>query len=373
MLPGIHGLRGIAALAIVLFHIKHLLALDVPSGFEFVGNQFAYGVHLFFVVSAFSLMHSTSKTLGRPTWAQAYFVKRFFRIAPLFYTVLLFMVVTRLLRGAGLPDLADLLLNISLTFGLAPWTGLVWAGWTVGVEVIFYVLFPVALLTVRTIFGALLLVFLTLLISLNAREVLDTHYGQLEDVYRYNYAYFSFLPNLVFFSLGVLAYRAVKHLERSGSSSAYSVSVPVILGFLLVASADSQGFFPRGTGLAPIAYGLVFLGLCIWQYLRPAALFANRVLGYLGERSYSLYLLHPILIVGLADPAKLLYAVLASSLGSYAYFVVAAMIIAALIAVSEISYRLVEVPGIRLGRKINARRAGSVDPSLGSAAIEREG
>ena len=48
---------------------------------------------LFFILSAYALMHSTEHTLHRPTWAKEYFVKRFFRIAPLFYCILAGMVL----------------------------------------------------------------------------------------------------------------------------------------------------------------------------------------------------------------------------------------------------------------------------------------
>lgn len=77
LLPGILGLRGIAALAVVLFHLVHLASLKLPEPFSFIAVDFGKGVHLFFVLSAFSLMHSTEHTMHRTQWVSEYFVKRF--------------------------------------------------------------------------------------------------------------------------------------------------------------------------------------------------------------------------------------------------------------------------------------------------------
>lgn len=47
LLPGIHGLRGIAAIAVVFFHLVHVGGLNPPTSFQFIGRDFGYGVHLF--------------------------------------------------------------------------------------------------------------------------------------------------------------------------------------------------------------------------------------------------------------------------------------------------------------------------------------
>ncbi len=78
LLPGIHGLRGIAALAVVLFHIVHIADVAVPRSFSFIAADFGKGVHLFFVLSAFSLMHSTEHTMHRPAWVRNISLSVFF-------------------------------------------------------------------------------------------------------------------------------------------------------------------------------------------------------------------------------------------------------------------------------------------------------
>lgn len=170
LLPGIHGLRGIAALAVVLYHLVHLAKITVPESFAFIANDFGKGVHLFFVLSAFSLMYSTEHTIRRQTWATEYFVKRFFRIAPLYYCIMAGMVLWPLIKSQTFAvSFQSLLLNLTFTFGFAPWSGIVWAGWTVGVEMLFYVVLPVLLLTVRTTLATFFLLVIAIFVTYAAR------------------------------------------------------------------------------------------------------------------------------------------------------------------------------------------------------------
>jgi peptidoglycan/LPS O-acetylase OafA/YrhL len=54
LLPGIHGLRGLAATAVVLYHLKHLAGITPPVFFEFIGRDFGYSVHLFYFEHVFT-------------------------------------------------------------------------------------------------------------------------------------------------------------------------------------------------------------------------------------------------------------------------------------------------------------------------------
>lgn len=54
-LPGIHGLRAVAALAVVIFHVHGIYQLDLPAYFSLIKTHFGLGVQLFFVLSAFSI------------------------------------------------------------------------------------------------------------------------------------------------------------------------------------------------------------------------------------------------------------------------------------------------------------------------------
>jgi peptidoglycan/LPS O-acetylase OafA/YrhL len=98
-----------------------------------------------------------------------------------------------------------------------------------------------------------------------------------------------------------------------------------------------------------IAYGCMFIGLA----LSPWWLVVNRTTRYLGKISYSLYLLHPTIVFLLTPAYRWLYAevpfVTVAFLGSVA------LTFAVTVPLSIITYELIEVPGIALGKLVVAR------------------
>src|SRR5690242_11692640 len=101
------GLRAIAALLVFLVHSA---APALRQGDEPLRIDLAkYGVTIFFVVSAFSLCLSLTRESerGEIRWG-AYFIRRFFRIAPLYYAVLLLGSIHYLQSGKGLSLLLHL-------------------------------------------------------------------------------------------------------------------------------------------------------------------------------------------------------------------------------------------------------------------------
>lgn len=357
LLPGILGLRGIAALAVVLFHLVHLAEISAPKPFTFISADFGKGVHLFFILSAFSLMHSTAHTMHRPRWVNEYFVKRFFRIAPLYYCLMAVMILgPAIVSGTWYVDFKALLLNLTFTFGFAPWTSMVWAGWSVGVEMMFYAIFPVLLMTVRTRVGTMKLLAISILITYAARSVLDIHYEHTVSQYRYNWAYMSFASNLCFFVMGMYAFQVVHTIDRKSRAIRWYIPAAsiMILGALLLTDIGKPLRLVWKADL--ILWGLAFAALGIWQSTYPSRWSANRVFEYLGERSYSVYLWHPVVLMLLKPQIQAAYAWFTPFAGAYAYFVCAGLVLLPLLLLAEITYRLVEVPGIRFGRRFAAQR-----------------
>jgi peptidoglycan/LPS O-acetylase OafA/YrhL len=90
-LPGIHGLRAIAAIGVVFFHVAYLPAftkpafITLPPIFDHIVPILGNCVPLFFVISAFSLTYAHDKSVGRDGWIGPYLIKRIFRIGPLFW------------------------------------------------------------------------------------------------------------------------------------------------------------------------------------------------------------------------------------------------------------------------------------------------
>jgi peptidoglycan/LPS O-acetylase OafA/YrhL len=102
--------------------------------------------------------------------------------------------------------------------------------------------------------------------------------------------------------------------------------------------------------------GLGFAALCLWQALRPSWLLRSPPALWLGERSYSIYLAHFALILALR-PA---YARIVEALGQGgpAYCACLAITLPPVCLAAALGYRLVERPGIALGRWLIRWRQG---------------
>lgn len=166
-LAGVDGLRGIAALSVLLFHVQRAFNpstrnLPILNEIPFL----THGVTLFFVLSGFLLYLPYARHLlgfaPRPS-TSIYLRNRALRIFPAYLTVLL--VTTLVLREAWLPKTAagggphigmlsapDTLVAALLLQNFTPRTirsGLEVA-WTLGVEMTFYLVLPLLVAAAHT-------------------------------------------------------------------------------------------------------------------------------------------------------------------------------------------------------------------------------
>lgn len=358
LLQGILGLRGMAALAVVMFHLCKLTDIHAPAGFYFIESNFGAGPLLFFVLSAYSLMHSTEHTMHRTGWAGEYLIKRIFRIAPLFYTVLAAMLAWiafhAVRTGTALPDIALIFLNVTFLFSFFPRMeySFVQAGWTVGVEMIFYLLFPLLLMTIRSGKQAMLFFLIAVTIGFATNAEMEAFNPGTASQFGGTWGGHALLAFLYFFAAGIYAYRLEQALTAGGKNlQAWVPWFAVIAIGLLLQFEKGRSLINLGI-LYPVVIALGFAALCVWQGARPNKWFANKVLEYLGERSFSIYLLHPLMINSQKDFLFGVYSRLEPAMGAYAYFICAMLVLVELLLVAEVTYRAIEVPGIVQGRRI---------------------
>ncbi|BDU75953.1 acyltransferase [Mesoterricola sediminis] len=133
------------AFAVALYHFGYWFPI-LRQG-EFAADTAkkigVYGVEGFFVVSGFCFFHLYGAGLLTGRGARVFFTKRFFRIAPLFYLAIALNAAFGF-TGGGVPYSGRMLLeNATLTFGLFhPNHALVLGGWSVGLEFVFYFALP---------------------------------------------------------------------------------------------------------------------------------------------------------------------------------------------------------------------------------------
>jgi peptidoglycan/LPS O-acetylase OafA/YrhL len=150
----IDALRGYAILGVIAVHTSQLFA-NLQWPLRLVADQGARGVQLFFVVSALTLTFSWNR---RADGALPFWVRRAFRIAPMFWLALAYYVVLVDLLDVhlrwGPREIAwrDILASAALLHGLHPATidSIVPGGWSIAEEAGFYAIFPLLMSIIRS-------------------------------------------------------------------------------------------------------------------------------------------------------------------------------------------------------------------------------
>jgi peptidoglycan/LPS O-acetylase OafA/YrhL len=210
--------------------------------------------------------------------------------------------------------------------------------------------------------ATLVLLLLSVTVTYAAQSTLQTHFESHVSQYGYNWAYFSFPANLCYFVFGILAFRLAARADKSSTTirwlvPAYSV---VTICSLIFAKPGSLLFQWKDEA---IVWCLGFGSLCLWQSTRPSQWCANRFFEYLGERSYSIYLLHPIVTDLLKSTLQGMYAQLVPQIGTYAYFVCFIVLLTPLLLLAELTYRFIEVPGIAFGSSMAKKVRSQTGPA----------
>jgi exopolysaccharide production protein ExoZ len=317
----IQVLRGLAALMVVIFPLPAalgMLDLNIPI--------LNCGVDLFFVISGFVMVLSTE---NRRRDHRAFLMQRFTRVVP-FYWVMTFLMVAALWLFAGravsLEQITNSLLFIpyldTATGYVQPVLGV---GWTLNLEILFYILFAATVgfgtLTQMATIGVVFA------IAVAARII----FKPAADTVLFFYT----TPILFEFLAGMALGHLVGRLARLPAFLGASAIVFAIVSILVMV----LGFnLPRTLAQGIPALILVAGCISLESYFR---LFAPRVLARLGDASYSLYLTHPIVLLATAP-------VVASA--NVSPWIAGIVIVTACIVASLASYSFIEKPLLAISR-----------------------
>jgi peptidoglycan/LPS O-acetylase OafA/YrhL len=335
-LLGIQLLRAVAATAVVVSHVqwdlmKHLSPPGALPGQLGMGNA---GVDLFFVISGFVMVYSSDGLFGRAGAAREFLSRRIARIVPLYWLVTTIMLGYVLLRGFSRSDASPALVLTSYLFvpflrpsgEMGPLYGV---GWTLNYEMFFYCLFAGALVARRTVaVGGLIALFVALVLINTLSGGLPLPFGYWFD------------PLILEFAFGMV----IAVVYRSGFRLP-----PVGVRLLLFAAVASFAMsftpwlpdLPRWIGWGiPSAFAVAALSLSS-SPLRLAG--ATR----LGDASYALYLIHPMVIAAARIGAQ--HGYLAPAKTPWLYL---AGLVIACVALSVIIYERLERPLTAFCRRI---------------------
>lgn len=339
-LPTLTGLRGIAALAVLFYHIRTSMGGFAPDSVIALLGQGYLAVDLFFVLSGFVLWWTYGAAFrdqGRAA-TLPFIIRRFARIFPLHLAIMLAMIAfAGVLALSGRPltpqyPLAELPAHVMLVQNWGLSDRLAWndPAWSISAEWAAYLLLALcgtALPRLRTGPWRFPLLALAVAAALGTWFAATGRTSIGADI-----PATGLLRCLAEFGIGVLlcqwwtAYRDRRALVLTTAAGLAA------LGAALIASGVSQ---PAGVPLLMTAIVIIALETSLW----PRPLLGGRIAQWLGAISYALYLAHFFLwilfkLLFVSDPATV-------SAPAIAAFVAATLLTAHLL------HRHVELPGRR--------------------------
>jgi peptidoglycan/LPS O-acetylase OafA/YrhL len=359
----IDALRGIAFLGVLIHHTApRVLGLD--PRIARLANQGHEGVELFFLLSAMTLFLSLDarKTERHPI--VNYSLRRFFRITPLFYAGAVFYYLFDLMLGGGErsggSSLACILSTLTFTNAWSvPWINqLVPGGWSIAVEMNFYLLVPLLYKKLRTLQVAAAAAFVALvcggLASTIGRMVfLRLGLGTEKDIGLFTWYW---LPTqLPIFLLGCVLYFLVKPIVKNtpGDTLVPRVNPSLLLAlavYLMIALSFSETSLYLSHGLFGVAFLLVGWSLA----MRPNALLVNPFTCSLGRVSFSAYITHfAILELSVKGLSSIhILGPLSTVAPTLQFAALVAVTLVGTYLTSSLTYRLIELPGQAAGRNL---------------------
>ncbi len=365
-LTALDGVRGLLALWVYLGHVANSVGFH-----NYLLAAHALAVDFFMIMSGFLMVHTwkaniNNKQLSRNTVLQFY-VARFFRIAPLYYFLLLvcylWLPTLSLMHAAALTavpppwavnligyapsigwnfdSLRWLSFHLSFAFGVVPdmVSSTPLPDWSLSLEMQFYLVFPLLLL----LFTRLPIIFLavgaaTLAI---ASPLWFGHYLEAGSLAHFGQ------PSLLLYRLnafvaGMLIAYFIKRLRQPCRQG-----LDQQLLYLIICMAVC--IFPLSK---PVILGFCCLTLLItWRIPFASTLLSAKWLRKLGDISYSVYLSHLLIVI------PVIYWLVQQQdfmgLTTSSRFIIATLVTAPVVLlVSYLLFNVIERPGIVLGRRI---------------------
>ncbi len=368
LMPSLTGIRGVAALWVVFFHIQNAAgAMGIPAlaGLPIIKDGFR-GPDLFFLLSGFVMMHVHQRDFLRMETRDLlrFAALRVVRVYPLALVVLLLILLTVLLlpgfvvwyRALG-PYYADsfsvpgfvqtaLLANRWFMPDFGQWNEPIWS---LSIEIIAYATFPfLALMAARAKSELLLLV-----VGLGLLGALIAFLAVTHNLGANLIGQSSIVRAMTCFPAGVALYRVGALTPAADSGSRWSAS----LALASTASLLVILLIPRAAVLAPLCFAGIIMGVR-FGYGVINTLLCSRIVIFLGEISFALYLVH------LVPLNLLLWTVQRHSITPPETLLALAAYLAVIILISYILHERVELPAQRYGRRLIAQRfARPVPPS----------
>jgi len=352
----IDALRGYAMLMVILVH-SSLFVAPVSRPLEILMHFGVNGMQLFFIVSAWTLCMSwQARSVHEMSPVRNFFIRRFFRIAPMFYLAIVFYVI---LYGFSPRYFAPngiqwwfIPLTVLFSHGFHPETinSVVPGGWSIAIEVNFYLILPFLLRRITTIKSSVYFFIFSMGIYVVTSPVFEYllagGYPPHQQYLISNFNFMNFFHQLPVFAIGIAAYLIYDH-------ATFLKRILMIFNFLLILWLLLLMFLPSSSIFNQLSGNNIFIAavlalVAVTLRVFPLKILVNKVIMFFGKISLSIYLTHfavlhyfsqlgvDILFNG-GDAASILYCL---------------CVIAVTVPLAYVFYITVERWGISMGKRL---------------------
>jgi peptidoglycan/LPS O-acetylase OafA/YrhL len=352
----VDSLRGVAILLVIIVHTGQSIS-NIAFPLKSLTRFGQMGVQLFFVLSALTMCMSLSRVNLSLTEIYKFYIRRFFRIAPLYYVGIVFYffyhgVNNYLETHHAAPDeqytLGNIMANVFFVHGFIPDANnnIVPGGWSIGTEMTFYLIFPLLFLLFKKSSNLLIftyppmgLLFSFVLISLISAEF---NLPAINNDFLY-YNLFNLLP---VFLLGIFYFFVLKN-----SNKFYlfpnKISLLFFTAVFFILSLVSFTFYFQIT-FTPFLCGVTFILLIdVFKYYQ---ILNNAILVKIGQLSFSMYIFH---FVFAWPVSRILNKLLSTHLNPEITFLICLIVtITGTFMAAIFSEKMIEKPGIKIGKMI---------------------
>lgn len=392
--PVLDGWRGLCALCVALYHLH---SIDHFHMLDFVRGSYLF-VDFFFVLSGFVIVHAYSGRIGGGAAAGTFLVRRFGRVWPLHAAVLLAFVALECVKVVSGPSgghagtaaftgtyaPSALVSNLALVHALGvedQWTWNI-PSWSISAEFFVYITFAILCLTVRR--PSVLAVAMVTLAVAGALVVMRFSANHIDTSIDYGYfrCLYGFFTGCLVYRLyrAAAGWRPDKAVSRLAGGLAEAGALLAVVAFVSTAGGNALSL------AAPLLFGLV-----VWVFAFETGpvsrLLATSPFQRLGAWSYSIYMVHALLVAVLQKGTTVMQGVLGRPLfvereveggsdrllsfgDAWVMDLVSGGYLLAVIALSALTYRFIELPGQAMvnGLLVRSRKAAPASPPMAEAA-----